>query len=317
MHKDDLCVIITDEDGKICGALQELNNGHVTKQKEFDPLTVLGDLINVATCDDTLSPYPQDTYSFKQDYMEHPFFLGRAFRGDTQLQESLRFVPFFIALDTLKKIIVNGKRLSMSGFEVLKQFLRLKFTFSIEFQEISEGYKLGYKILNGKKVSEYQYSSVNYDYNFDMKRMFAENSGTTYRFIYSCSSIVDVTFSVLHYLMLFEYKFAKCEHCGNYFATKTLKQKYCKRKSPYKGYEGQECEGAVKNILQDFKRRKNRIYTRLNNYSDYREVSGFLKDYHEKRETVRGCPSVENLSNLEQFLIQKGGTKRQYKRKTD
>ncbi len=315
MHSDDFRVIITDEDSKICGTLQELNNGNVTKQ-EFDPLTVLGDLLNVATYNDNLSPYPQDNYSFKQDYMEHPFFLGRAFRGDTRFQEPLCFRPFFISLNTLKEIVHNDKRLSMSEFEVLKQFLSLGFTFKIEFQEINPLYELGYEVLNGKKVYEHQYSSSNYDYNFEMKRMFTENSGTTHRFTYSCSSIVDVTFSVLHYLILFDYKFAKCDHCGNYFATKTLKQKYCKRKSPYKGHEGQECEGAVKNILQDFKRRKNKIYTRLSNYSEDREVSIFLNDYHKRRETVRKYPSVENLSNLEQFLTQKGGTKRQYKRKT-
>jgi hypothetical protein len=307
-------VTITNEDGKIRSTLQELNNLRMVRQKEFDLLTVLGDLLNVVTCDGS-SPYPQDNYSFKPDYMNHPFFLDKAFRGKQLFQEPLCFRSFFFALNQLNEIITKNKRLSASEFEVLKQFLSLTFTFKIELREINPLYKLDYRVnpINQEKVFPYQYVPLSYNYDFSMEKIFVENRDTANRFIYSCSSMEDVIFSVLHYLVLFKYKFGKCNHCSNYFATQTLKQKYCNRKSPYKEYEHVDCEQAVRNIKQKCVRRMGHVCSNLNEFYEQDVSIIFNNVYEVYKKAVDECSSVKNLFMLDQFLSTDNVKKNWYK----
>lgn len=303
MQNNNFRVIIISRDSKISGTLQELTSGHIVNKKAFDPMTVLGDLLNVATYED-ISPYPQGNFSFKQDYTKHPFFLDKPFCGNALFQAPLCFRSFFVSLNTLKEIITNNKRLSMSEFEILKQFLSLKFTFKIEVREIDPLYELGYQVnpINNEKVVKYHYVSLSDTHDFSIKQVFDRISKTAFRFNYFCSSIEDIAFSVLHYLILFEYQFLKCNHCGNYFAAKTLKHKYCKRRSPYKKYEHLECEQAVRNIKQNCVRRQGHVCDHLRELYGQDVSDNFYTEYATYKKAADECSSVENLLLLEQFL---------------
>lgn len=308
-------VIIQSSNGVLTGVLQ--NTVPEWNKTDFEPLTVLGDLLKVVTYSEE-SPYPADNYSFQQSYIEHPFFFEKVFDCNTQFSKPLRGKHFFVALNELKEIIINNRKLSANEIEILKQFLSLTFVYKMEFKELNPLYKLGYREFKGKKVYEYQYSPLDYDCNFDLNAVI-EKKGSDFRFIYSCRTIEDIMFSVLHYLTLFNYQFTQCNHCKKYFATQTLKQKYCTRKSPYKGQEKNQCEQAVKTVFQDFGRRKKRIYTRLSLYAkgeDEKKINTFLGEYHALRAVARESPTVENLEKLEQYLFQNGGRKRKYRQKT-
>lgn len=306
-------VIIQSNHDELTSILQ--NTTGEWSETNFKLLTVLGDLLDVVTYKEE-SPYPADNYSFKQNYTEHPFFSEKMFDSNSWFREPLRDKRFFVALNELKEIIVNNRRLSANEIEILKQYLSLTFIFKMEFKELNPLYELGYREFKGKKVYEYQYSPLDYNCNFDLNKVI-EKKGTDFRFIYLCHSIEDIIFSVLHYLILFDFQFTQCNHCKKYFATKTLKQKYCKRNSPYRGQENNPCEQAVKTVFQDFGRRKKRIYERLNNYAeDEKKISTFLDEYHELRAIARKSPTVENLEKLEQYLTQNGGAKRKYNQKT-
>lgn len=305
------------EDSKcreLSGTIQELSGGNIVNQKEFDPLTILGDLLNIVTYEEK-SPYSQDNYAFKQNYQQFPFFLDREFEGNTQFKKPFSFKPFFIALDELKRIMIENAKLSLSEFEVLKQFLSLKFTFEIEFCEDNPLLELGYAVnpITKEKVAKNQYISLNEIHNFDVAQMFESKKDTSFRFVYSCTSVEDMIFSVLHYLMFFKYQFAKCNHCGNYFATKTLKQKYCRRYSPYQGYEHLNCEQAVRNIKQHFTRRRAHIFDHLSTLYTNEAKYNFDKEYERYKEVVDKCPSVENLRRLEQFLSDENVRKKWYR----
>lgn len=50
-------------------------------------------------------------------------------------------------------------------------------------------------------------------------------------------SIYDVVYGLLYYYAINGLKLAKCEHCGQWFATTSFKNKYCSRKSNFPGYE--------------------------------------------------------------------------------
>jgi len=307
-------VTITNESGAVCGQLQEAGNS--TNCYNFNPLTSLGDLLNIATYSGT-SPYPQDNYSFTEDYLKHPFFFGREYTGNPLFKKPYSFRHFFVAVNELKEIITNDSRFSMSQFEILKQFLSLGFTSKIEFREENPLYELGYKVnsLNSEVVEKYQYVSVSYTYSYDMDSMFGENSETPHKFTYTCYSVEDIIFSVLHYLTLLEYGFKRCDHCDNYFATKTFKVKYCNRYSPYKGRENLLCNEAVDRIMTHITKRRNSIKTSLYNYHGD-AASDFLYEFTSHAKAIK---SVHNLKTLEHITskdyVKQKWYKEEYKNK--
>lgn len=232
MDNHEYCVTILNENNVISGNLQE--KPECDRQTNFDPLTVLGDLLDIMTYAG-MSPFPQDDYSLNEKYIQHPFFMGYDYKESPFFQKPFSSKNFFVAMNELKEIITSNSNFSMSKFEILKQFLSLEFTYKVEFIEINYLYKSGYKEnpINHEIIHEYQYLPLQYTYNYNMEAIFKDKDKDAYKFIYTCHKIEDIIFSVLHYLVLFEYKFKKCEHCGKYFATDTFKVKYCTRKSPY------------------------------------------------------------------------------------
>lgn len=308
--------IITNKNGEISGLLQVENEENI--KQEFDPLTVLGDLLNVVVYEEK-SPYPQDNYSFKEGYTVHPFFLNSQYTSSacSKLADNLRIKPFFVAFDLLSEIIRENEQISISDFEVIKQFLNLRFTFQMLFEEINPLYEEGYTTnpFNGEEVEEYQYVPLDRIEGFNIKQLLENTDKSTHQFVYSCYSVEDIMFSVLHYLVFYKYKFAKCDHCGNYFATKTLKQKYCNRKSPYKSqykihtdksrkgdYTHLHCEQAVRNIKQDLVRRQKWVYSHLQKSYEPDAADKFYNEYLTYKDAVDKCSSVENLHRLEHFL---------------
>lgn len=118
-------------------------------------------------------------------------------------------------------------------------------------------------------------------------------------------SIKEVIYSLLYYYAYNNLKLVKCEHCGRWFATTSLKNKYCPRKSTFSGYTKHNCEQAVRNISQELQREKKRIYntmtTYTTNYGD-EEINNFLDKCSEFRDKIKFKASVENLSDYWEFL---------------
>lgn len=129
-------------------------------------------------------------------------------------------------------------------------------------------------------------------------------------------SILDIVFHLLYYYTLNNLKLVKCEHCGRWFVTSTLKTKYCPRKSTFSGYTQHNCEQAVRNIKYQCGRKKNRIETKANNankcivlnhsYSNF--VVDFQKQCDPYIERISKRSTVENLSDYLYFLdrVEKG-----------
>lgn len=156
----------------------------------------------------------------------------------------------------LRNMIVKNQYLSIAELERLKPFLNLQFSFEIV-----------HKIPVTIKKHQKGFVSEPLRLGFcDIEKAFDKTFESEHYFIYRCHVMEDVPFAILHYLVLNQYKFKMCEHCGKYFATKTLKQKYCMRKSPYKGYEHLECSQAVDHLNKKLAKRKKSIMTILDNY---------------------------------------------------
>ena len=122
------------------------------------------------------------------------------------------------------------------------------------------------------------------------------------------ASVTQVMIAILYYYAFNGYKLVRCKHCGKWFATKTLKEKYCKRISPcfgeiITGKTPLPCEQAVRNIKQKQSRRRRNIYEYLCNYATYQEeIDEFKEQCKRFREAITNAPTVKNFQEYEAFL---------------
>ena len=121
------------------------------------------------------------------------------------------------------------------------------------------------------------------------------------------STVLDVAYALLYYYAHNDYKLVKCEHCGRWFATTTFKIKYCPRKSTFPGYTHLNCEQAVRNIMQNCGRIKNRIDIKAAaTPSAQLRINPFVDEFFNQCEplylSAKDKPTVENLSKYHAFL---------------
>ena len=146
------------------------------------------------------------------------------------------------------------------------------------------------RILHGLNINYLPINRINIDDGIEFKNI---------------KSIKEVIYSLLYYYAYNNLKLVKCEHCGRWFATTTLKNKYCPRKSTFSGYTQHNCEQAVRNISQELQREKKRIYNAMTTYTtNYgnEEINNFLDKCSAFRDKIKNRASVENLSEYWEFL---------------
>ena len=138
---------------------------------------------------------------------------------------------------------------------------------------------------------------------------FDDNNGIHFS---GLATVTQVLISALYFYAYHDYKLARCQHCGKWFATKNLKKKYCDRVSPcfgtiVKGKTPLSCEQAVRNILQKCSRKKNRITTKMNQrsaikYPDSTYEDTFNADCSRLYNLAKLEPTTENLTKYHNFL---------------
>lgn len=132
---------------------------------------------------------------------------------------------------------------------------------------------------------------------------------------YSCNTMIDFVFAMVHYLIYNDYRITRCAHCGKLFATKKGKKNggelYCSRNSPYSGYEDKTCKAAVKAIKDKFDKKREAEYERLRQRAnEYGTMSKHCKVYNDfcrtcddYREKIKKGASIELLKEYEKFLF--------------
>ena len=305
----------------------------------FDPLTVFGELLSTAIDYEKInSPEPIIwTNSFRESYHQHPFFQGEDIKRKIELCQYKALYPHknidnsADLMNELASLLSIGERLhdcfeqgnsiSMNELELIKSLNQFTFTFEVEERHENPYYRDGGTFYDdwAKKTggldfikgeghdinSEFVYYGVyfNAHVTFEIWQGYLEEAENPIRFAYTCYSLEEAFFALWHYLIFNGYtKFNQCHHCGTYFATKSLKHKYCTQNSPYEKYEHLDCEQAVRNIKQKLARRRKVIYTHLNNYysEDTRRQFERKCDLHEDK--IKALSSVENLKAYERSL---------------
>lgn len=123
-------------------------------------------------------------------------------------------------------------------------------------------------------------------------------------------SATEVMIAYLYYCAYNELRLVRCKHCGKWFATKSLKNQYCNRVSPcfgiiIKGKEPLHCEQAVRNIMQNCGRIKNRIETKAataRRGGDNSYMYAFARKCDKFYIDAKKEPSVSNLQRYYCFL---------------
>lgn len=121
------------------------------------------------------------------------------------------------------------------------------------------------------------------------------------------TSVRALLYSALYYYALQGWKIRKCEHCGQYFATKSLKNKYCPRRSPMRDpddasfdYTGMTCQRAVEaakdRLAKAYTRERKRLW-------GWRERTvAFLKAVDVHKDAIKKSASAEALIAYNEFL---------------
>ena len=308
----------------------------------FDPLTVFGELLSTALDYEEKSPdgWLVENYSFKEAFHIHPFFKNKKYQDEIEtyrhkrktgevIQYGHSFYGTYIEINgiivsiaRLHECFLSGKSISLSDLELVKAMNKFRFTFEVESKYENPYYRNGGTLyddwakkpggldfIKGKGHdidAEFVYYGVDFGTHVDTKQVqnyLLNSEKNVLRFSYTCYSLEEALFALWHYLIFHDYtKFNKCHHCGTYFATKTLKQKYCTQNSPYEKYIHLDCKQAVRNIKLKLARRRKVIYTHLNNYysEDTRRQFERECDLHEDK--IKSLSSIENLKAFERTL---------------
>lgn len=195
----------------------------------------------------------------------------------------------------LRSKIEQGKLSKMGELERLRSIYTLTYNYTFQFKDE-----------NGMiRPTRFGFIEVEPPFSQDMER--------EHDCIYECFSMKDGVFSILHYLFLGEYKLKRCEHCGKYFPTKTLKTKYCSRNSPFKKHENQSCSVAVDHILKAIKKRRKNILKYMSGYfpKAIPEFSSELDIALKKPKSVAQLNELRRLTSKEH--VKKHWYKEKYK----
>ncbi len=173
----------------------------------------------------------------------------------------------------------------------------------------------------------YHFESYQYNDSFfdDYEYLLPNEQAVTFK---NLNTITQVLCSALYYYALNGYKICRCKHCGKWFATKTLKEEFCKRKSPCSDLEfdgkkliGKEqyCKIAVDTIKKRLQGRKKSIYDKWKNgnfkckykceecpygdcIDDDERCRILCENYKRLRKNIKSSPTVDNIIKLHRYL---------------
>ena len=142
------------------------------------------------------------------------------------------------------------------------------------------------------------------------------------KYSYRSRNIQGMVAAILHYYLINDYNIIKCAHCGRYFATQTLKRKYCPRKSPllgeFSGGKNNNCEQTMRNSTQQIKRKIAKIHEKIEENPLYLTISvskdsiphkqlavfqsEFIKNCDKYWEAVKKEPTCENIKLFNDYI---------------
>lgn len=149
----------------------------------------------------------------------------------------------------------------------------------------------------------------------------AEFNPNTFRY-YSCRTMIDFVFSMVHYCVYNKLVITRCAHCGKLFIANSLKVKYCHRKSPFPDYTDYCCGDAVKALKDKLEKKRIAEYERLRlravEYGASSSQSEMFNTFCQKcsyyKDQLKKGASIKLLSEYQEYLFSSPGLRRKYER---
>lgn len=232
---------------------------------QFNPLTILGDLI-------------QNTKGYFEPRIKERYIADFNNAFNIQCPEN-EIEDYFNKMQDLRNLFFTDYALSIADFERLRYYYGLSFQMDFLNSYSEDGFDpLVFGFCTTKKVLELIES---------------ENNAA----IYQCYSMIDIPFSILHFLLINGYtKFKECEYCGKLFATSSLKNKYCDRQIVSGAFPSMECAKIVDHTLKMAKKRKHSITTFLQN--NYPKAVPLFYDQFDEYSGKKVIKSIDVLNEL-------------------
>lgn len=204
------------------------------------------------------------------------------------------------------------------------------------FEEYRSRYGVALDFKKGESTGAYQIFDTpvqiaaikRFSKELDKWRIFDKESADSTPFIPdifhydSCRTMIDFTFSLVHYFVFNGYKITECVHCGHLFAAKSLKEKYCLRSSPFAGYEDYSCKDAAKAIKDMLEKKRISEYERLRLKADeygpsskhYETFNKFCSTCNEYKAKLKAGAAVDLLQEYRSFLFDSSNVRPKYER---
>lgn len=253
-----------------------------------------------------LSPYKlmssfldKITVTISRQQFEFESVLGYILNHD---HESLVRNPFEDLFNNIIISDVESRNLDYNLIDMKKmteEYLEDHYTKSSSYETLKR-YESMISIKYSSRYIEFEEKSNN---EIEIKKSLSSLYNENILVEYESGNIFFIPFVIIENIILHSYKIKKCEHCGKYFATKTLKQKYCTFNSTYEEFTHLKCKQAVKDISQKLTRNKKNIYTYIcNNEIDDNKINDFLDSCKEYRKKINQKKSTENFKEYDNFL---------------
>lgn len=359
MNKYTYIITIDSKDSNVNGKLQVLGHDDELKSATFNPELILCDLINsnkvLKIEDDKVNiEYYEYEKSFGVDlyvYDDPQYWRFREELIDViQNKKKIEIKDLDKIKDAYKikaNCEISNKDTEIFQFKKLngeftkgltdEQAERIKNIYDVlkdETLDIMEEYKNSDEEISEEKKKELDdlynkfdtssKESIKIDYDNMVERLDVSieeqiKFDNDFVYTYTCYSVGGLLYCILHYLMANNYRFLKCPHCENYFATKKRNAKYCSRKSKLKGYENKDCATAKRLALKKLKKRENHVisYFKKTCTANPNVVKKFKTLYEKTLKQVEEKPIAENIEELDNLLNRKYLKENYYKYKDE
>lgn len=270
-----------------------------TQSLTFNPTTILAKL-NYKNEPANINDIDFDDWDYEYEY---------GFGKKLKILNREQYYKLVIAIRKLiKNSLENHTAPDLTTIEILRMYFDITNTFiasktkPLEIKvPINNSETFSLPLINPPSVH------INFHYsNYSLDSALREDLASFQVYIYDCTTLADVVYSILHFQSICGLKYRKCMHCNTLFATISEKSKYCKQKSPYPNYTHLNCEQAVRNISQQIKRKYKRIYNNLlqNHADDNMQLIRFTDQFNQFSKKVRDNPTPENIDLLFEVLDQ-------------
>lgn len=278
------------------------NSVCLDRQREFNIANVIGDFISIKRA----KQFAISNIKYSYLLQEHVF---TKMRGDVPPYDVEHFYSYYYA-DHCKDV-ENAYRCLESIMPILNNLKISKVNRLIKFDEMKKALKLTF-IDDIKLKVESNDSDICISYGTPTSSFSIITCKDSW-FEYTCNTISDMVASVLHYYIVKDYKLVKCVHCQRYFATQTLKQKYCKRTSPYSNVYSQKesmptcCEPTVRQTNQYLLQKRNRIDNKMRQSTKYQtQEAQFCYEFRDRcieyTQKIKKEPTPVNFEAYNDYL---------------